>query len=509
MIALLLTLAAAPNAAVTVVFAPVVTAPAAGWVADAIADMLPRDLALLGAPAVELADRLRVQDALGIPPSATSRAACVRVAEAIGAGRAVVGTAEIAETTLTLSLRLLDVERGTLSAPLRASGPVETLHPLLLSLAWDVALAGPTRPSLGRDEFVSRRGPPFEALKAYGQALGKGDLAARQRLVRQAAAIAPDYDESWLALGRLQLLAREQGPALDSFSRVAQGSALSRSARFLSGVALIELGRYREASALLANLARGEPTAAVLNNHALALLRGGAGAGAKASDVLRKAAELDPGTTEIPFNLGWALLLEGDPAAAAFWLRGPGRPQARDPQARLVLSWALRQAGEPEAADEELRAVGVLAPQLAALAVPDLSRRFERVLPSEQIFPLDQESRSDVELAATSRARAARLEEGGDAEGARRELLQAVYLDPYSYQGHVSLARSYRAGGEMERAVGELRLALWCRDDAAVRLELAQGLDQLGRLAEAQQEARRVLETDPGSVAARALVDRP
>src|SRR5262249_52292175 len=37
------------------------------WIAEAVADVLPRDLVLLGAPAIERQDRLRAQEALAIP----------------------------------------------------------------------------------------------------------------------------------------------------------------------------------------------------------------------------------------------------------------------------------------------------------------------------------------------------------------------------------------------------------------------------------------------------------
>ena len=55
---------------------------------------------------------------------------------------------------LTLSLRLLNIGRATLSAPLIASGPLESVTGMVDELAWDVALAGPVPPSLSREEFL-------------------------------------------------------------------------------------------------------------------------------------------------------------------------------------------------------------------------------------------------------------------------------------------------------------------------------------------------------------------
>ena len=62
----------------------------------------------------------------------------------------------------------------------------------------------------------------------------------------------------------------------------------------------------------------------------------------------------------------------------------------------------------------------------------------------------------------------------------------------------------------MDRAEEELRASLYCREDAAVRLELADLLLARGRAAEARAEGARVLLADPGNAAARKLVeDRP
>jgi Flp pilus assembly protein TadD len=483
-----------------------------GWVGEILAERLPSDLALLGVPVVDRADRLRAQQALGIPPGAASRATALRIAEALGASRIVVGRHESDGTALGLSLQLLDVERGTLSAPLRAEGPQETLPELIQSLAWDVALAGPVRPARTRQELAARSQPvPAAAVEAYGRGLAAPDAASRQQWIRKALMLAPGYDEARLGLGRLQLETRDHAAAVETLSRVAVASPLNRRARFLQGLALVELGRYREAAALYAGLAGEDPNAAVLNNHAIALLRSGAATGGgrvRPSAELRRALELQPQDEDIPVNLGFALLFEGDAEAAAFWLRGVARERPSDGQLRLLLCWALRGAGRAAEADAEWQALVALAPSFEPLAAPDLGRRFERLLLSERPLVLDADARSDAELAAVHLGRAAKLLEAGDQPGAVRELMRAVYLDPYGARAHLLLARAHRAQGDAEKALAELRASLWCRDDPAVRTELAAYLAELGRLAEARREARRVLEAEPGNAAAKALAER-
>ena len=49
-----------------------------------------------------------------------------------------------------------------------------------------------------------------------------------------------------------------------------------------------------------------------------------------AARLLRPAVEKDPAAPDLPFNLGWALLLEGDAEASAFWMRGVVKRDPRD-----------------------------------------------------------------------------------------------------------------------------------------------------------------------------------
>lgn len=484
------------------------SAPDAAWIAEAVADILPRQLAELGVASVDRADRLRAQEALELPAFSLTRATSIRLAESMGAARLVTGTYELQGSRLQLSLRILDVERATLSAPLTAGGSVDTLLVLLRGLAWDVALSGPAPPSGSREEFLARRTPPFEAATAYGRSLSAGDPATRLKLLREAVALAPDYDEAWLGLGRLQLESREQRAALESLERIGPASRLAREALFLRGVALLELGRFADAAAAYAALVEQQPTPAALNNYALALLRDGAAGGPRASQLLRQAVDGETAAKETLFNLGFALFCEGEYEAAAFWLRGVTSRDSRDTQARLALVWALRRSGHASEAEQEWARLLAVAPSYQALEAPEAGRRFERILRAETPLPPEGEGRSDAELAASHVGRAERLAGAGEWAAAQAELTRAAYLDPYSAKTHRLLAWAQRAQGRGAAALGELRMSLWCREDPAVRLELAQLLRETGREAEARAEAERVLEADPGNTAALEILKR-
>ena len=360
----------------------------AAWVAEAVADALPRALSELGVAVVERALRVRAQEELDLPASSLTRASWIRLAQELGAPRVVTGTFELKEGRLELALHILDVERATLSAPLTAAGPQEALPSLLRGLAWDIALAGPQPPAGAREEFLARPGLGLAALRAYARSLTATDPAARQRLLREALAAAPEHHDAWLELGRLQLDARDHAGALESLERAQAAPRLAREAGFARGVALLELGRFRTATELLSRLVGERPSAEALNNYALALLRAGQPSPLRASQVLRQAHETDPLLAEPVFNLGFALLCEGDHAGAALWLGRVVQGDARDTHARLVLVWALRGAGRDAEADAEWAALMARAPAYAGMSASQTARRFERILRSEGRAPL-------------------------------------------------------------------------------------------------------------------------
>ena len=68
------------------------------------------------------------------------------------------------------------------------------------------------------------------------------------------------------------------------------------------------------------------------------------------------------------------------------------------------------------------------------------------------------------------------------------------------------LARAHRAAGDREKAAAELRMALWPRDDVAVRTELATLLFEMGKNDEARAEAEKVLKVEPQNGAARRVL---
>lgn len=482
---------------------------AEAWVAEMVADQLPQSLAFLGVPAVERAERLQAHAVLEIPLVPLTRATSIRMAEALGAARIVTGEYALDDGGLGLSLRLLDVQRGALGAPLAAKGPIETAADMIDNLAWDIALAVAMPPARTRDELLAQRdGVPFEAVKTHAQGLAARGPAARIRTVRRALAVAPSFHAARLSLGRLLLEQREFSAAYETLGRIPADAVPWRSARFLQGVALLEVGRYREAATLYAALAASHPTSAALNNQALAVLRDGDRT-TRAADILRQAALMSPESVDIAFNLGWALLVEGAPDAAAGILRDLTARAPLDRHARLLLAWSLGLADRTAEQEEEWKAVAALAPGLETQTRPDLTRRFERIRPSERAFEAEKETRTRAELALSLLARAQKLHDAGDTDGALKESLRAAYLDPANRRINLLKARLHRTARDHEKALNEFRVFLWANDDPVVRTEVALLLREMGRGPEARLEAEKALKIDPANAPARRLLELP
>ena len=566
MIVPLLVLLAATPASATLVLPldPADAVPEQAWVGPAVSELLARGLAIAGVPVADRGERLQAQAALELPLVSLTRATSLRIAEALGASRLVTGSYSIRGDHLTLSLRLLDAARASLSSPIVSSGPLESLADMSHALAWDVALATSTPPAISRESFVAARAAvPFAAVRSYGRGLAAHRASAQLRLVREALNLAPQFHEARLTLGQLLWSAGEFSAAYEMLKRIPADAPESRPAQFLQGVALLEIGRYREAAAVYRSLSMAETSPAVLNNEALAVLRSPEKDG-RASELLRRAVDLAPGHADLLFNLGWALLVEGDAEGAEFSMREVVRHEPLDPHARVVLAWALRgkeangrggqgdaerppaeqRASDPLASERHggererarggalrtppprndersegyiperayetaWRAVVALAPTYQGLTNPDLTRRFERILPAERLLDLHRGGRSEAEVAAGLVGKAQRLVRTGDLTGALVELTRAAYLDPYATGVHVQLARVHRARGDRELALNELRMALWSHEDAGLRAELAAVLKEAGRTAEARVEAQKALKADPGNAAARKVLESP
>ena len=423
----------------------------AGWIGAAVAETLPRALQRAGVPAVPGIDRRRAQEALGVPGGSATRATAIRVAESLGASRLVVGSWDLQGADLTLSLRLLDARRGTLSAPLVARGPLAGLGRAVHALAWDVALAGPRPPAGTREALLGAAdGVPFEALRALGEGLAGRDTASRVAGVRRALALHPPTTRprwrcraSWWTRGASTRPARpplacpgaRPSPATRASSTGWPCSASAGTARrtFSSrSSSRSRRARPRSATGRWRGCGRGPPPRAP---------RPSCG---------RRWKRSRPRWTSRSISAGRC-------SSRARRMRPRSGSRARCAATRATRRGGCFSpgpcptSGRAEEAEEQWRAAAALVPALEPMRKPDLSRRLERVLPSEPGLLLDPARSADAEASRAHAAKGESLLASGDREGAISELARAALLDPYATRPHLLLGRAHgRAGRERE-----------------------------------------------------------
>jgi len=437
---------------------------APGWIGAAVEETLPRALGRAGVVAPSAADQRRALAVLGLGGPVVTRASAVRAAESLGARHVVFGDWELAGGELLLRARPLDVATARLEAPLLARGPLSELGRLVQELANELA---------GRERALPAAAPTFDALRALGEALAARDASTRLAGLRRALTLQPGYPTATLALARQLHDTGRLEEARAALAAMARDAGLERERRFLDAACLLGLGRFAEADVAFAALLAERTTAPALANRAAARLRLPGGPSG-ASALMRQALERAPFATELPLGLGYSLLVEGEAEAAVFWLRDTVRYAPSDARARLALSWALRGTEDAEEADEQWRAAASLDASLEPRRQPDLTARLERVLASEAGLLLDTARAADTRKARELAARGEALLAAGRADEGILALQEAVRLEARAAGPHIALARAYRARGDRSRALEELRLALLCREDPSLRLEIAE-----------------------------------
>jgi len=96
----------------------------------------------------------------------------------------------------------------------------------------------------------------------------------------------------------------------------------------------------------------------------------------------------------------------------------------------------------------------------------------------------------------------------GDIEVALRELKKSVYLFPYSEKAHLLLAKIYSIKDQKAKAINELKMSLWSRENCPAHLELAKMYLSLNQSEDALSQVEKCLELEPDNREALQLKDK-
>ncbi|MFQ5791952.1 MAG: tetratricopeptide repeat protein [Acidobacteriota bacterium] len=429
------------------------------------------------------------------------------IGQELDAARALVGTYRVEDGALEVMAKVIDLEKGAIVGVVEDHGRLDDLLELENQLAKNLLrLEGDALPAAFDSSSARRRAIPLEAHREHAQARRSADPAERRSLLESALERHPRYVEAQLLLGQELLKADHALEAIEVLSSVEPESVFYREAYFMLGLAYLAVDEPEGAVEIFSNLAAQKDEAVLHNNLGVARLRGEKRE--EAIEAFQKAAELDPTESDYLFNLGWSAWRAGKGSEALRWLREAVHQDPRDGEARLFLSAAAASQALPEEAEEERELALVLNPSLAdidASTVEGLERIVEGV---------PRPARESSRLGGAAGAVGERLEEARDhrAAGRRQEAVQtlqrALHLDPHSEAARVELADIYLEEGELGKAVGELRVALWDNESAENHLRLARIYEEMGELRKALAHAQKAVEMDPEHEGARQMLER-
>jgi tetratricopeptide (TPR) repeat protein len=528
--------------------------PRLDWLGEGLEELTIQRLSAAGQQVYTHAGRVSEMDRYGLPASAKlSRAAMLHIAEDLDADFVIFGTFTSDGKNLAVESRVLRVNLLTdrtgahstaLLAPVRESGPLDSLMDLHIRLLWRLLSANDHAYSRSLAEFSKAQRPlRLDAFEHYIRGLLASEDETRLRELREAARLDPDWPDPDFALGQAYYVRRDCNSALPWFARVPASHQRHLEAVFASGVCRLLLNQPDRAEEIFAALqdtlrnkgGSGAELPEILNNLAISSERQGKTPAAQTD--LRRASEMDPDEDDYPFNLGLLALRGSDFAVAAGYFREASRREPDNPEDRALLIQSLEKAGKKEEAQQEREAakealgtealpvIGGLEARVRASsktqsdAQGDALTRLERIKTELDAIALQLETEAPEASAnaaagdAASGTPAAHVRRGrqelaaGRLDAAESEFRAALQADAGDPGAHRGLAEIDRRHGKLDDAVKELQASLEARDSAVVRTMLAKIYLEQKKPEMARAEAERALKLAPNYSGAKQLLE--
>jgi Tfp pilus assembly protein PilF len=489
------------------------------WMGEAAALLLTDELEMRGIKAITRAERIRAFDELHLPSAtALSRATVIKVGEFVGASEIIVGSVALDDSSLIVAANSVRIDVGRLQPNVTERGALTDAFAIFERTAGRLAPDAKARP-------VRPARPPLQAFEDYVKGLMAEGAAARATFLESAVGFHPGYDRALLALWSVRTDQGDHAAALSAARGVADTSPLIRQARFAAGVSLLELKKFDESFEVFKPLAEASSapafTASAYNNLGVVQLRRGAPWQlGLPTYFLTKAADADPGDSDVLFNLGYAYLLERNHQGAVYWLRETLRRNPADPDAHYVLGAALAAGGatveaareqelarqlSSESADFERRAAAEKLPVPRGLERLRTDPDLRAAVGPEQAVPSSAQ-REQRDLAVFHLDRGRRLFEREEDREALAELRRTIYLSPYEATAHLLIGRIHLRAGRTSEAGDALKISIWSGETVEARIALAETYLKQQNTAAARIELERALVLAPWSVEAKRLL---
>ncbi len=506
--------------------------PRLDWLGEGLEELTIQRLSAAGEQVYSHAGRLVELERYGLPRySKLSRATMLHVAGDLDADFVVFGRFTSNGTSLTIESRILTVSPARLLPGLRETGTLDSLMDLHARLVWRMLSANNRNYALSLAGFTKRQRPlRLDAFEHYIRGLLASEDDARLRELREAARLEPEWPEPDFALGEAYFARHDCDSALPWYARIPKTHDRYVESVFATGVCRLLLGQPDQAEevftslqgALKNNIVSGADLPEILNDLAIARARQGKTAAAQTD--FRRAAELDPGEDDFPFNLGLLALQTNDPAAAAGYFREAAEREPDNAEDRALLILSLENAGNKTEADQERESANETfgpngLPVIRLDAKNETLARLNRLKTELDVTALRAEiesvessaseaaSDSSIDTPLTHIRRGRQELSAGHADAAEKEFRAVLTVDPRSPAAHRGLAEIDRRQGKMDDAVKELQASLDAQDSAVVRTMLAKIYLEQKKPALARAEVEKALKLAPNYAEAKQLLE--
>ncbi|HYL63412.1 MAG TPA: tetratricopeptide repeat protein [Candidatus Methylomirabilis sp.] len=516
-------------------FENVGSSPRLDWLGEGLEELTIQRLTAAGQQVYTHSGRTSELDRSGLPPSAKlSHASMLRIAQDMDADFVIFGKFTSDGQSLTVDAQVLRVSPTRLLPAVQETGALDSLMDLHLRLLWRLLSANDHVYARSLAEFSKAQRPlRLDAFEHYIRGIQASDDEQRLRDLREAARLEPEWPAPDFAIGDAYYARRDCDSALAWYAKVPKTNDRYAEALFATGVCKLLMNQPDRAEevftslqeALRSNMVSGADLPEILNNLALALARQGKTAAAITD--LRRAEELDPDTSDYPFNLGLLAFSTKDFAGAADYFReAAGRePDNAENRAWVILS--LDKADRKTEADQERDSAAETfgpdgLPTVSLDAKGDSLTRLERVRRELDTTVLRElvagsggaASGQAATAAATAETPAAHVRRGrqelsaGRVAEAEAEFRAALAGDANSASAHNGLADVYLRRSNLEEASKEMQASLQIRDSAVVHTNLARVYLALKKPDLARAEVERALKLAPKYADAKELLDR-
>ena len=317
-------------------------APSSDWIAVSIAESVREALTAEGLGVASRADVLQAYTDLHLRPGAElTRASILKLGQVLSVENLIYGTFRAEQSgLLSIEVSMTDRLRSRMIGQLQENGTITEIDRMEGRLALQVIRMVMPAVALPESDAQTLR-PPVRA--AAEESFIRGLLATtpdlKERLYQQAVRTDARFARPILELGKIDLARKNYKGAAIWFAKIEATDLHYAEATFFFGVAKFYDGDFVAAQAAFDRITKSLPTVEVFNNLGVAESRLNL---AHAIVSFRTTIDLDPSNPDYQFNLGYALLKNGQFDAAADRFRAVLARNPGDQMATLLLGRSIK-----------------------------------------------------------------------------------------------------------------------------------------------------------------------